>query len=65
MPDSSGSSGYGVSNRPFSVTQTHSFDGTGDPDRPLERQRALSLSSFHTANFDQTSVQSSLVAAEI
>ncbi|GLE06421.1 hypothetical protein PINS_up015668 [Pythium insidiosum] len=70
MQDSSGSSdargGGGSADRPFSMTPSRSFGGYDDvPDRPIGRRRALSLNSFHTANFDETTIHSSMLSAEV
>ncbi|KAG1710229.1 hypothetical protein DVH05_017233 [Phytophthora capsici] len=54
----------GLGHRPFSATQQPTYQHRDcDDDAPL-RKRALSLNSFHTANFDQTSLQSSVLARE-
>ncbi|KAJ0402957.1 hypothetical protein ATCC90586_003898 [Pythium insidiosum] len=68
MQDSSGSSeARGASgDRPFSMAPSRSFGGYDDvPDRPIGRRRALSLNSFHTANFDETTIHSSMLSAEV
>lgn len=69
LPDSGSSAGSRFNDggaRPFSVTPAAMLyrHRECDDDEP-ERKRALSLNSFHTANFDQTSVYSSVRSHEI
>lgn len=61
LPDTAGSEGdRGLGTRPFSSGP--SYQHRDCDDEPAPRKRALSLNSFHTANFDQTSLQSSVLA---
>lgn len=61
LPDTAGSDGdtAGFGHRPYSASPMPAPLSTEDD--PV-RKRALSLNSFHTANFDQTRLQSSLLA---
>ncbi|ETK71762.1 hypothetical protein L915_21057 [Phytophthora nicotianae] len=54
----------GLGHRPFSATQQPTYQHRDCDDEVPQRKRALSLNSFHTANFDQTSLQSSVLARE-
>lgn len=56
LPDSNGDS-RGLGARTFSLTPVPVYHNRACEDTP-QRKRALSLNSFHTANFDQTSLQS-------
>jgi hypothetical protein len=61
LPDTAGSDGdqVGLGHRPYSAGPLPaSLNGEDE----TVRKRALSLNSFHTANFDQTRLQSSLLA---
>lgn len=55
LPESTGS--VAGNDRPFSVTPLYSHSECHDGDAQAPRKRALSLNSFHTANFDQTMLQ--------
>lgn len=67
QPDSGSSACSRVNDgaRPFSVTPAPMLYRHRGCDEEPERKRALSLNSFHTANFDQTSVYSSVWSHEI
>ncbi|KAI9981663.1 hypothetical protein PInf_009419 [Phytophthora infestans] len=54
----------GLGHRPFSATQQPTYQHRDCNDEAPMRKRALSLNSFHTANFDHTSLQSSVLARE-
>lgn len=54
----------GLGHRPFSATQQPTYQHRDCNDEEPMRKRALSLNSFHTANFDHTSLQSSVLARE-
>ncbi|RLN20089.1 hypothetical protein BBJ28_00016182, partial [Nothophytophthora sp. Chile5] len=63
LPEVTGDSGLG--HRPYSATPQPTYQHRDcDDDEPPARKRALSLNSFHTANFDHTSLQSSVLAHE-
>ncbi|RLN91747.1 hypothetical protein BBJ28_00018866, partial [Nothophytophthora sp. Chile5] len=63
LPEATGDSGLG--HRPYSATPQPTYQHRDcDDDEPPARKRALSLNSFHTANFDHTSLQSSVLAHE-
>jgi hypothetical protein len=74
MPDgSAGSLSAGenrvLGGRPFSANPAHVGEdiylGPQQPRQHAGRPRALSLNSFHTANFDQTSIHSSMLVADV
>lgn len=67
LPDSGSSASSRVNDgaRPFSVTPAPMLYRHRECDEEPERKRALSLNSFHTANFDQTSIYSSVRSHEI
>ncbi|KAL4150722.1 hypothetical protein PRNP1_010119 [Phytophthora ramorum] len=65
LPDNNNSDDNdGLGHRPFSATQQPTYQHHDCNDEEPARKRALSLNSFHTANFDHTSLQSSVLARE-
>ncbi|KAG3035061.1 hypothetical protein PC121_g1759 [Phytophthora cactorum] len=65
LPDNNNSDDSGgLGHRPFSATQQPTYQHRDCDDEAPLRKRALSLNSFHTANFDHTSLQSSVLARE-
>ncbi|KAF1778435.1 START-like domain [Phytophthora cactorum] len=58
LPDNNNSDDSGgLGHRPFSATQQPTYQHRDCDDEAPVRKRALSLNSFHTANFDHTSLQ--------
>ncbi|CEG40420.1 hypothetical protein L914_20799 [Plasmopara halstedii] len=64
LPDNSSDEIDGLNHRPFSATIQPTYEHFGCEDHAPIRKRALSFNSFHTANFDHTSLQSSVLARE-
>ncbi|KAE9338426.1 hypothetical protein PF008_g12071 [Phytophthora fragariae] len=65
LPDNNNSDdSEGLGHRPFSASQQPTYRHHDCDDEAPVRKRALSLNSFHTANFDHTSLQSSVLARE-
>ncbi|CAH0489802.1 unnamed protein product [Peronospora farinosa] len=64
LPDNNSDEGEVVGRRPFSTTHDPTYQHRDSNDEAPKRRRALSLHSFHTANFDQTSLQSSILARD-